>query len=476
MLLFAEVLGQNNVQKSIDAFTSYADMQTASVSFQVIDLETGTVLASHDPNRTMPTASTAKLFATATALEVLGEDYRARTRLYHDGTIDASGVLTGDLWIRGGGDPSLGSQYYVSKSVRSLFLEQWADSLLTRGITKIDGRLIADASEFGYLGAPNGWSWVDMGNYYGAGPSGLTIYDNLLTFNFLVPSVLGAKTSIRSISPEVPGMNFTNYVQASSQKGDNAYIYGAPYSMDRFATGTLPAGTSSFIVKGSLPDPERQFAHEFLKVLNAKGIEVTGDITTGRILGVNSSNATYSDRTLLVTHKGETVGRIIDQTNFRSINLFAEHLVCLSGYHQTGNGSTSSGLSVLENYWSTRFNTHGIHVNDGSGLSRMNAISAAHFVGLLKAMHKSTNAERFKKSLPVAGENGTMRNICKGQAAHGRMIAKSGSMTRIKSYAGYINARSGKTYAFALIVNDAVCSSSTLVDRMERVFNSIAAN
>tara|TARA_Y100000385_G_C13107586_1_gene649283 strand:+ start:2670 stop:4133 length:1464 start_codon:yes stop_codon:yes gene_type:complete len=474
ILAVSSAIGQNKVQLSIDQFVHYQGLEQASISFQVLDLETGKSVASHDPNRTMATASTAKLFSTATALEILGENYRPKTRVYADGDIDSTGALMGNIWIRGGGDPSLGSKYFTNKSNRRDFLKTWADSLLAEGIHAINGSVIGDASEFGYKGAPDGWSWVDMGNYYGAGPSGLSIFDNLVEFKFKVPNTLGATSKISSISPAVPNMTFHNYVKSSSRTGDNAYFYGAPYSLDRFVTGELPRGSSAFVVKGSLPDPEYQFAYEFAQVLQEKGIKVLGEIKTARSMEVASSNKTYAQRNLLITHKGQSIGRLIDKTNERSINLFAEHLTCLVGYVKNGNGSTDSGLREVEKYWATKFTTTGMHVNDGSGLSRMNAISANHFTGLLRTVRNGKNGTRFNASLPVAGVSGTMRNICKGQSAHNRMSAKSGSMTRIKSYAGYIKSTSGKQYVFALIVNNQSCSSRVLINKMEVIFNKIA--
>ena len=128
---------------------------------------------------------------------------------------------------------------------------------------------MADASAFGYNGVPDGWNWVDLGNYYGAGPSGLSIYDNLVRYRFSVPSSSGQLVRVKSIEPKVPGLQFHNYILSSTRKGDNAYLYGAPYSLDRFGSGTLPLGSSNFLVKGSLPDPEMQFAHELCEALNA---------------------------------------------------------------------------------------------------------------------------------------------------------------------------------------------------------------
>ncbi|OFZ14439.1 MAG: D-alanyl-D-alanine carboxypeptidase/D-alanyl-D-alanine-endopeptidase [Bacteroidetes bacterium RIFCSPHIGHO2_02_FULL_44_7] len=472
--LLNSVSAQNPIQLSIDRFAADPSMSSASITFKVVDLDQGNTVAEYQPFLTMPTASIAKLFSTATALELLGPDFRAQTRLYHDGTIDSLGVLHGNLWIRGGGDPSLGSKYFHEDAQQLVFLDEWIAAVKKAGIKGIDGAVYADASEFGYEGAPDGWSWSDMGNYYGAGPSGLTIYDNQLSFHFNVPSALGSVVKVKSMEPEVPGLVFHNYILSSSKSGDNAYLYGAPYSLDRFGSGTLPAGSSSFLVKGSLPDPEWQVAYEFDKALRAAGITISGDIQTARTNDLSASLKRYESMHMVHTHKGEKLLDIVSHTNMRSVNLFAEHMVNLIGYDKTGNGSTSSGLTVLEDYWKSKFNTNGMHVNDGSGLSRSNAWNADHFVQLLKCMHTSKYAAQFKSTLPVAGSSGTLRNICAGGAAKNRMQAKSGSMTRIKSYAGYIQSASGKNYCFALIVNNASCSNAALLSKMESVFNTIA--
>ncbi len=465
---------QVDIQAAIEQFVSNESLKSASISFCVVDLDSKKEIASYDKLRTMPSASTAKLFSTATAFEILGPNYRPKTRIYTDGTIDSNGVLNGNIWIRGGGDPTLGSKYFTDELTKRDFLRSWADSIMNLGIVKINGNIIADASEFGYNGAPNGWSWVDMGNYYGAGPSGLTIFDNLVEFNFSTSSVPGRKTTLVETQPFIENLTFHNYVESSKRSGDNSYIYGAPYSLDRFATGTLPTNQKSFIVKGSLPDPENQFAYEFAMTLDGVGIEIAGNRVNFRSTDQRGSNDFYKSKQLLFTHYGETIQNIANKTNEKSINLFAEHLICLIGYEKTGDGSTDSGLRILESYWSNRFNTTGLQVNDGSGLSRSNAISAQNYVDLLTKMYESKNRDSFMTSLPIAGESGTLRNICKGGAAHGKMHAKSGTMTRIKSYAGYIEGRSGKKYAFALTVNNHTCSTRYLVDQMEIVFNKIA--
>ncbi|MEO8934822.1 MAG: D-alanyl-D-alanine carboxypeptidase, partial [Xanthomarina sp.] len=167
------------------------------------------------------------------------------------------------------------------------------------------------------------------------------------------------------------------------------------------------------------------------------------------------------------------VNDIAYYTNQRSVNLFAEELLCLIGYEKLGVGTTEKGLAVEENYWKSRIDVRTIELTDGSGLSRTNAISSYHFTELLKYMDRQ-KSNAFENTLPVAGKSGTLLHVCKGQAGQGRIVAKSGTMSRIKSYAGYVNTQSGKKLAFAIIVNNFLGSSSILVNKMEKIFNAMA--
>lgn len=474
LLIFPSLVYSQTLEDAINSFVSGQGMESASVSFEMVDLKSKETILSYDPNRTLITASTAKLFSTATALDLLGPDFRATTRVYLDELPDSNGIVHGNIWIRGGGDPSLGSKYF-SNGDKLAFMDQWIDSLKRLGVTKINGDLIADASEFGYSGVPDGWNWVDLGNYYGAGPSGLTLYDNLVEYKFSVPSAIGKRSSLKSVTPDVPGLTLLNEVYSSTNKGDNAYIFGAPYSYDRFATGTLPAGSTGFIVKGSIPDPERQFAYEFEQRLKLAGISIIGTTSTGRSRGLEGSDRFYSEKSLIIEHKGEKLSEIIEQTNFRSINLFAEHMLNLIGKYINGSGSTRDGLKTLTKHWSNKIDLEGAKITDGSGLSRMNAISAHHFTELLTYMYSSKYQDVFIASLPISGKSGTLGNVCKNQTAHGRIQAKSGSMSGVRSYAGYIETKDGKKMAFALIVNNTNCSSYVLKRKMEVLFNQLVS-
>lgn len=472
---FSSVLySQNSIQKAIDLFACDKQNTHASISFMAIDLESGHEIAQVNGNVAITSASVAKLFSTATAFELLGKDFVTQTRIYTDGVITSDSILHGNIWIRGGGDVALGSRFFNPDGTEFNVLAAWADSLKSKGINRIEGSIIADGSEFGYKGVPDGWNWADVGNYYGAGASGINFYDNQIKFKFKTGKV-GELSQIHSIFPEIPNLEVKNNVIAANVSDDNSYVFGAPFSLERTIQGKLPANQASFEVKGSMPDPEFQLAHELLKVLKMKGIYVDKSAKGFRTFEIEMKPEYNGKFKLLFSQPSKTVQQIAYWTNLRSVNLFAEGLLNLVGYAKTGDGSTESGLKQMEAYWSNKFDISGLSVKDGSGLSRSNAISALHFCQLLKSMYVSPNFTDFKNTLPVAGQSGTARSLCKGEVGEGRVFAKSGTINKVKAYAGYVDSKSGKKIAFSIAVNNFEGSNAELIQKMEKVLNALAA-
>ena len=144
------------------------------------------------------------------------------------------------------------------------------------------------------------------------------------------------------------------------------------------------------------------------------------------------------------------------------------------GYSKTANGSTESSIRVLEDFWAQKIDLSGMILKDGSGLSRSNAISANHFCQLLTYMYKSVNYNVFKETLPIAGKSGTIASLCKGQIGEGRIFAKSGTISKVKAYAGYVYSKSGKKIAFSFSINNYNGSSADLQNKIEKVLNSLA--
>ncbi len=476
LILFSPIVyGQGTIYSTIENFKTYSEFKNAGISISVVDLVENKLIASLNPDLALPPASTVKLISTSTALSILGPQFKAQTRFYTNGKV-TKGILVGDLIIRGGGDPSLGSRFFNEEGKEADFILTWLEKIKEIGISKITGKIIVDGSEFGYHGVPDGWSWGDMGNYYGSGPSGIVVYDNMLKYYFKTAES-GSDALLIKTFPTVSNFQFSNSIKSQGKSGDNSYIFGTPFSNYRFGEGYLPVNQASFMVKGSLPDPEFQLASDFHDSLKIHGVVIDGGFSTVRNMRLNQEqmDLNYQKLTQIYTYEGAKLIDIITQTNMKSINLFAEQCIALIGHQKNGDGSTENGLRVLNDFWKSQPGLSGMAVKDGSGLSRTNAISSQMFCSILNKMYTSEHAFDFKNTLPIAGQSGTLSSVCKNQAADGRVFAKSGTMNRIKSYAGYVDTKSGKKLAFAVILTNFNCSNQMALSKIEELFNAMAS-
>ncbi|PKP19768.1 MAG: D-alanyl-D-alanine carboxypeptidase/D-alanyl-D-alanine-endopeptidase, partial [Bacteroidetes bacterium HGW-Bacteroidetes-21] len=324
---------QSKVREAIKQFVSGSQMKSASVSFFAIDISSGDTLGMYNPNTSLCPASVTKLFSTAAALEIFGPDYTFKTKIQYTGTI-SNGVLNGNLIIHGEGDPALGSDnfevYYKD------FLSVWSEKVKKAGIQKINGKIIADVSFYDQQNVPDGWSWGDIGNYYGAAPLALNVYDNEFTVAHKTSNNAKDTTLIVSFSPEIPYMKFTNSVLAGHVNGDNSMIYGSTWDFERYSNGFLPLGKDSFKVRGAIPAPPRLLAMQFRETLKNTGIA-----SDTAVVSFNSITEKITD---LFTFESVPLKEIIRITNLKSMNLYAENMCSQIGVRQ--NKSAADGASA----------------------------------------------------------------------------------------------------------------------------------
>ena len=459
----------HSVSQIVRTLENDSDLQHAGVSFYAIDIQTGEVIGELNPDLCLKPASTMKLVTSAAALELLGSAYRFETVLQYDGYIDENtNTLHGNIYIKGGGDPTLGSKYFYSTRNHN-FLNDWAAAIKNLGIETITGHIIADATVYSWNMIPPTWAWEDFGNYFGAGACGLTVYDNFYTLHFNTSSTIGGKTTITEIEPNIPGLTVNNTVTAANIYSDQSYIYGTPYTYNRDIRGQLPRSKSDYEVKGSMPDPALFTAQELLLELTSQGITVLKNPTTVRIK--KDLSLVQKSRTNIIITKSPTLAEIVSVLNMRSVNLFAEHLLIEVGIKNGRVNDTKSAGNVMENFWAYKgMSTGGLSINDGSGLSHYNYISAKQLVFVLKYMQQnSSNFDVYYNSLPISGESGTLSSVCKNTVAHGKIHAKSGTIRGVRCYAGYTVSNSGREIAFAAMINNYTCSSSESRKKLEKI-------
>jgi serine-type D-Ala-D-Ala carboxypeptidase/endopeptidase (penicillin-binding protein 4) len=446
-------------------------MVSASVSFALRDAENGEMIFEHNSSKSLSQASVMKLITTAAALELLGPDHIFTTTIGYTGKIrKGSGTLDGNILIKGGGDPSLGSDKFPGCYEK--FMEKWVSEIQKLGIKKIRGRVIADDSYFDYKPVPPKWNWEDMGNYYGAGAYGISIFDNTLKIHFQTGPE-GTKPVAGMIEPEGSDISFINDLTAAGST-DEGYVYSSPYSNYGWITGTIPVSRQDFVLKASIPDPPQLTATLLDNMLRKAGISVKDGPSTARKLGKE-----ITDNLVTITKTDSPrLADLIEVLNHESVNLYAEHLLKELGKAFKGDGSTSSGVQVVMHFLdSIGIVTTGMFIEDGCGLSPQDAINSAELSGLLYKMKKEGRYFGiFLNSLPEAGKEGTLKNHFMDPVFLTSMRAKSGSLLRVRSYAGYMTASSGKNLIFSIIVNNYSGPSSSVVSYIEEILKEAILN
>ncbi len=445
-------------------------MRGASFSLVVKDVQEGRTVYSYDTDRLQSPASVLKTVATATALEILGEDYRYPTTLEYDGILE-NGTLEGNLYIKGSGDPSLGSSHFAPG--QNKFLSTWIAALQKAGIKHITGSVISDESIFDTEGVSIKWLREDMGNYYAPGSYGISIFDNMYKLS-LQTGAAGTRPGLKGTEPDIPFIRFKNYLKAAPVSSDSAYIIGAPLDDVRYLYGVLPANREAYVLKGDIPDPALYLARYLTDQLQQKGIRVDGSPSCYRI-EVEENRWKKGERKEIVTTYSPTLREIASICNHVSHNLYADALVKTVGlqYKPRRNEMISSfgrGVQVVKEYWEKKgLDVFPLRMNDGSGLAPADKVSAGFMGELLVYMAtESAVSDAFIASLPQAGIEGSVRNFLKGSKLQGKAHLKSGGITGVRSYAGYIT-KDGRTYAVAVFSNNYSCPMSRMTRALEKL-------
>ena len=478
LLLAASANAQNRLQQKIGSIVKQNPaLSGAAVGISVKDLQ-GAVRAEYNATTRLTPASNTKLITTGTALHRLGADYRFKTSIGYTGTIE-DGTLNGDLYIVGGGDPTVG--WGSGPQITPAHFHGWWLLLNKAGIKSINGRIIGDSRAWeGYLEFGD-WTYEDIGTYYGTGAGALCFYENSIDLQVAAGSAVGEPVQAMQSYPETPWMHNTNLGTTGPEgTGNSLYLYTtdlAPYAELRgtFALDRAPK-TEHFANKfGALT-----CAWYFCNYLKNIGITVTGgaaDIDRGGYIRTEEfvPREKAGEPEIIGAGQSERLGEIARQTNLDSDNFFAEAIFRTMGEEATGYAVYDSARvaekSALKDLG---LNPEVITVMDGSGLSRRNAVSARFFADFLAAMASSPAFDSFLSSIPTPGE-GTLETLLKGKPAASRYRLKSGSMEGVLCYSGYLLDGSGTPVAtVSVLVNGATASTSRVRKALETLLSTIA--
>lgn len=446
---------ESRIAATVEQFRSDPQNSHATTSVTVLNASTGKTIYTLNGELGLAPASCQKTVTAASALFLLGADFRFRTTLGISGTIN-SGVLNGDLIVRGGGDPTLGSWRYPSTSPEVL-LARWIRAVKQAGIRRIEGRVIGDAAAFDSQMPPDGWIWQDIGNYYGAGASALTWHENQYDLH-LAPGdrpgdpvrIVGADTLL--------SLRFVNELSTGKPgSGDHTYIYAAPYGHLAYLRGTAPSDIPHFTVCGAVPDPALYCARTLDAALKRSGVAVSGQPGTTRLL-FEEGKPTPHVRIGIDRYASPGLDSVLYWFLKKSINLYGEQLLKTIAMHGSTPPCTDSGIAVEKRFWETRgIDPDALHIIDGSGLSPGNRITTAAMARVLYLASKAPWFSIYQNCLPVIHD----------------IRMKSGHINGVCSYAGYMKTGDGTPLVFSFIVNNYNGSTGAVKEKMFRTLDAI---
>lgn len=465
-LLFSLLFVVSQVRAgALEDFLNSENLRQAGIGFLMKNVETDSVIAQYQPEVCRNPASVTKLITTATALEMLTDSFRFATIVEASGEVVDS-VLQGNLYVRGGGDPSLESAY---NPLKNKFYVVVADTLMSMGIKSINGWIVGDASLFQEDGAPLSWMVEDIGSSYSPTPSALSVHDNLFSF------AITSDSSGFSISRMKPYTSLFRPEFQMTQKNEPVSwrFSKSDFSWTPVVRGNLPLGTCQSF-KTELSEPAFFLVDSLRNLFVQKGISLDEGVTTSRWPDTDLSADTVKRE--LYRHYSAPLVDICRETNYKSLNLYAENIFQMLSLKRDSLApcaAWSAALTVAR-YWKKKgIESERIFQVDGSGMSTKNAISPLFIVDILSYMHRvSPFSKAFLSTLPTAGKHGTVASFMKGTPLAGKTFLKSGSMERVKNYAGYIFVN-GKKYVFCIFVSNFTGRASKVAQQISQLLNGL---
>lgn len=469
LTITCQLMAQNttNLNKVVDEVRKEEGMRHASLSVCVYNINKDRTIFDYDGQRSLVPASISKILTTAAGFEQLGSNFRFKTTIEYSGDIDSKGVLHGNLYIIGGGDPLLGSYRYRQTQPDSLF-SNWYSAIYKMGIRGIDGRIYYDASIFDNNPLNDTWQWGDIGNYYAGGVSGLNFHENMYFAYFNPGKKVGYPATIDHTMPKNVNVHNQNEVTTGPENsGDQVVIYGDPNNSLRHYKGTVPLFKNNFAVRGALPKPAESCAEMFAAYLRSKGLSVSNSV----VQCVNRP----SELKPILSYYSNTYYVIAQYTNQTSNNMYAESIFKYLGYKSSGKGTFDSGAKAVSQYLRSKsLQLDGIKIVDGSGLSHSNRLTASLMCRLLREVHNSNYGNDFKATLARTGQTGTAKRLLTSLPSNIVVNIKSGTLDGVKSYAGYVTTPQNEVFSFCIICNGHDCTDAAIKSKLERILREIA--
>lgn len=457
------------IDKLLDASPA---TRAAFWGIQIVDLGTGQTLYDLNSGRFFVPASNVKLFTAALALARLGPDYRFQTRVLAAGAPDAEGLVRGPLILAGGGDPNLSGRalpYRVGSQPGDALaaLEDLASQVAARGVKRVEGGIIGDDSWYVWQPYPDGWAIDDPQYDFGAPVSALAVNDNTITLS-VEPGARAGDPAALLLDPAVEYYSIENRLKTAPVGGERRIEFErAPGGRQIRLWGSIPLRDRAQTLSLGIEDPARYAALAFRQALEERGIEVMGGAEARHLYpdeieniagapgGPGTDGTVRAQDVELARRVSAPLLQDLQATAKTSLNLHAEMALRAVGRARRGVGSRQAGMEELLAFLDEAgIDRNAYRFADGSGLARLNLVTPAAAVMLLRFMYASPMRENWLSLLPAAGQDGTLSARFGGTAAAGRVFAKTGTMAHVSSLSGYARKADGGWAAFSILANN----------------------
>jgi serine-type D-Ala-D-Ala carboxypeptidase/endopeptidase (penicillin-binding protein 4) len=411
---------------------------------QVVNVNTGEEVFARNADLSLTPASVMKVLTSAVALRALGSGYKFSTYVSTDATIDGEGLLKGDLYVQGFGDPTL-----VTEDLWRLAYDLWL-----AGVRRVEGDVVYDSSHFDGDRLIPGWRKdVDMAN----GPAYFAPI-GALSVNFNTACVVvgpGPQAGEEAnVLLETPGdsVRLINRVKTSSRRARaRLSLTRTVKGRDRVefkVSGTVPLGSAPSRIYRTIADPLGQFISVFEGHLDDRGIEVDG---------VHRAGEVADGMRMIARRESAGLPTVLARMNKHSSNFMAEHVLKAVGAEVHGEpGTTQKGLRVISEYLEDLGADPGeFSLVNGSGLSRDIALRPSHINSVMIDMGTDrVLGPDFVASLAIGGVDGTLWTRFRGEGTEGRIRGKTGSLNHVHGLTAYVDGGDGELYVFTFLVND----------------------
>lgn len=421
----------------------------------VTSVSRGDTLFSEEPDRLLKPASTMKLMTTALALERFGADHTFATDVLSDGAT-SSGILNGNLYMKGGGDPTLSLRFSKGESPTDGLARQ----IRALGIEHVRGDVVADESAFAPERIPVGWKSSYRASAYAAPISALSLNENLVWVDTRVVD----GRAVVTLDPPSASLPTTNNVRVVDGRGARLVVGRTKNGV--LATGSIGAQSPPRRYSLVVLDPPAFAAGALATSLAKMGVKVDGAVRAG---------GTPRNSVRVASVHSQPLQSIVSLMNRESINHYAELLFRSAAREPDRAGSATAALETLRGFLADKVGVQreAIRVRDGSGLSEADTLTARSLVQVLAYANRAPWSSAYHLSLPVAGQTELLRRRMKATFAQGNLHAKTGTTNTVAALAGYVTARNGELLAFAFIYNGRDLWNAKIA--MDRMGSTLAA-